>query len=177
MTTSTTNPTPASEFSVTHQGASLWRRLIALVYDSFLLGALTMAYGAVVTIVLLVIQGDTTAGEYRPMITTHWGNALFLGGLIVTLAGFYVFFWCRGGQTAGMRAWRLQVVKRDALPETLPPSFKQSTLRALLAPLSLLIAGAGYWWQFFDEHSDCLHDRWSDTRVILTPPRKKKRHR
>ncbi|WP_018015616.1 RDD family protein [Teredinibacter turnerae] len=176
MTTPTTNPTPTSEISVTQQGASLWRRLIALVYDSFLLGALTMAYGAVVTIVLLIIQGDTTAGEYRPMITTHWGNALFLVGLILTLAGFYVFFWCRAGQTAGMRAWRLQLVKREALPETVSPSLKQASLRAFLAPLSLLFVGAGYWWQFFDEQSDCLHDRWSDTRVILTPPRKKQRH-
>lgn len=61
MTTPTTTPT--SEISVTQQGASLWRRLIALIYDSFLLGALTMAYGAVVTIVLLIVQGDTTAGS------------------------------------------------------------------------------------------------------------------
>lgn len=148
---------------------------MALVYDSFLLGAVTMAYGALVTLLLVVLQGDTTAGEYRPMILSDWGNRLFLVGLMVSLAGFYVFFWCRGGQTAGMRAWRLRVVQAGALPETRSPGLRQALRRATLAPLCLLAAGAGYWWRSFDAGGDCLHDRWSGTRVILTPALSKQR--
>lgn len=144
-----------------------------MVYDSFLLGALTMAYGAMVTLLLYVFQGDTSGGEYRPMIATDWGNIAFLAGLFISLSGFYVFFWMRAGQTAGMRAWRLKVVSCSNTGSN--PRFKQSVIRTLIAPLSLLVFGLGYWWRWLDKGGDCLHDRISGTRVIVTPPRKRRK--
>ncbi|SMF08953.1 Uncharacterized membrane protein YckC, RDD family [Alteromonadaceae bacterium Bs31] len=159
----------------TSRGAPLWRRFASMVYDSFLLLALAMAYGAFVTFLLFLTQGDTTGGEYQPMITSELGNALVLIGLIASLSGFYIFFWCRAGQTAGMRAWRLQVVERRELPHIKTPGFKNALVRAPLALLSLLFFGAGYFWGLFNKEGDCLHDKLSNTRVILTESRKRKK--
>jgi len=162
----------AADEKSTTRGAPLWRRFASMVYDSLLLMAVTMAYGALVTGLLLVIQGDTSGGEFQPM-TKGVANLVFAGWLL-TLAAFYVFFWRRAGQTAGMRAWRLRVVPATDSASTALPTLKQSVLRAPLAIFALLLGGGGYWWRFFDAHGDCLHDRWSNTRVIVTAKRKRK---
>jgi len=150
-------------------GAPLWRRFAAMVYDSFLLLALSMAYGFATQFIHALIYG---AGEqdYQPKVS----GVAFLLGWLLTLATFYIFFWCRAGQTAGMRAWRLKVVKRSALPAQQLPTLKQSALRAPLSIAALIFAGLGYWWRFADQQGDCLHDKLSQTRVVVTPPRKKK---
>ncbi len=158
-----------------NKGAPLWRRFASMVYDSFLLLALSMGYGGLITLVITLIKGDASAGEYQPMVTSTLGNiALFLGWL-TTLMGFYVFFWRKAGQTAGMRAWRLQVISLELDDAIKKPTLKESFLRAPLSILSLMMVGAGYWWHILDKNGDCLHDKFSNTRVIVTPPRKKKR--
>ncbi|WP_075184609.1 RDD family protein [Teredinibacter haidensis] len=158
----------------TSKGAPLWRRFASMLYDSFLLMALSMGYGALATLVLFLIHGDSTGGEYQPMVTSSIGNLLLLTGLVTTLTGFYVFFWHRAGQTAGMRAWRLQVITLSELPEVRQPSLTKSLARAPLSFLAIAVGGLGYWWRAFDINGDCLHDKLSQTRVILTAPRKKK---
>ncbi len=159
----------------TTKGAPLWRRFAAMVYDSFLLLALTMAYGALATLAMYLLKGDTSGGEYQPMVTSDFGNALVLMGLILTLSGFYVFFWCRAGQTAGMKAWRLKVIAVEHLPASGLPSLKLAAIRAPLALLSLLLLCLGYFWRWFDASGDCLHDKLSNTRVIVTPSLKQKK--
>ena len=46
--------------------APLWRRFAALVYDTFLLGAISMAYGAVVTAIGAAFGAEQTQ-DYSPM--------------------------------------------------------------------------------------------------------------
>ncbi|WP_185236450.1 RDD family protein [Teredinibacter franksiae] len=164
-----------SEFELNlNHGAPLWRRFASMVYDSFLLGALSMGYFAVVTVLSYLTGGDTTGGTNHLMITSEIGQTLSLLGWILTLAGFYIFFWCKAGQTAGMRAWRLQVVRTENTTQAQRPTLRESCIRAPLALLSMLLGGGGYWWCLLDSNSDCLHDKMSKTRVILTEPRKKK---
>lgn len=153
----------------TSNGAPLWRRFAALVYDSFLLLALTMLYGFITQGIQAAMWG---AGEhdYQPKM----GGPLFQAGWILTLAAFYVYFWWRAGQTVGMRAWRLKLTRADTLEQ---PSFAQSLLRSLLGTWSMVLLGIGYWWRWLDGHGDCLHDRWSGTRVVVTPARRKKKNR
>ena len=57
--------------------------------------------------------------------------------LVVCAFGFYVYFWCKGGQTLGMRAWRLLLVRQEG--GLLTPG--QALARALLA-----FAGLGNLW-------------------------------
>ncbi len=143
--------------------AGVFRRLAAMVYDSFLLMAVSLAYGALATGLNVLLQGAPPEGE-----AIEWGIwrlPVFIG-LLVVLVGFYYYFWGRSGQTLGMRAWRLKLV--DARTQA-PASTGQRIGRALLAPISLLALGLGYFWVWIDPDHHTLHGRLTGTRVLLLP--------
>lgn len=140
--------------------ASLPRRLAALVYDSLLLMALAMAYAAA----LLAIKHALLDLELGPSGRAELGSAGFVG-LVLVLEAFYWFFWMRGGQTLGMRAWRLQLVNLEGGRVSL----LQALVRGLVAPFSLLLLGLGFWWSLWDKERASWHDRASQTRVVLLP--------
>jgi uncharacterized RDD family membrane protein YckC len=80
--------------------APLWRRLAAAVYDGLLLLGLWMA-----TLLLsLPLRNLLGLAPGSPILQL----ALFLVGL-----AFFGWFWTRGGQTLGMRAWKLEVRRRN----------------------------------------------------------------
>jgi uncharacterized RDD family membrane protein YckC len=83
--------------------------------------------------------------------------------LIITIVGFHIWFWSHGGQSLGMRAWRLQVVRDDGLPL----GFKDALKRYLAAIISALPLGLGFIWSLFDAQRLTWHDHWSKTRLVL----------
>ncbi len=140
--------------------APLWRRIAAMVYDLLITMTVAMTYGALfITIKYRALGTALADGERASM-----GPSGFVGLIIVTLL-FYGFFWHRGGQTLGMRAWRLQLLQ----PNGQCPSWSQSLARALLAPLSFAAAGIGYFWCLYDSEGKTLHDRATNTCVIVLP--------
>lgn len=127
------------------------RRLAAMFYDSLLLTALFMLAGALT----VAVKGDAvTAGD--PAL-----RAL----LVLVAAGFFVGFWSHGGQTLGMRAWRVRVVADDGAA----PTFARALLRFICAVLSWVPFGLGYLWMLVDRDKRAWHDRLSGTRLILLP--------
>ncbi|MDD3765251.1 MAG: RDD family protein [Nevskiales bacterium] len=76
--------------------APIWRRLAAAVYDGLLLLGLWM----VILLIDAVVRN--AAGLDR-----EWH--LLRGLLFVIGLAFFGWFWTHGGQTLGMRAWRLQL--------------------------------------------------------------------
>lgn len=120
--------------------APLWRRLAAMMYDFMAVIALIMlAMGLALALVhglqnlgVLATEGYVDAADY---VQKHaiW----FQCYLVVGIFSFYVYFWCKAGQTLGMRAWRLLLVdKQGAL---LKPG--TALLRAVLA-----LGGLGNLW-------------------------------
>ena len=71
----------------------------------------------------------------------------------------------RSVQTLAMKTWRIRLVNPDGAPLT----FKQAVLRFFLALLGLLLAGAGFWWAWFDRDRQFLHDRIVGTRLVRMP--------
>lgn len=146
------------------QPAGLFRRLAAMVYDSLLLLGLSFVYGGVfaVSIPNWLADEPVPLGElaYGPV-----GRLFFQLGWLALLVGFFTYFWRRGGQTLGMRAWRLQV----QTPEGGIISYQQCLLRCALAPLSMAAFGLGYLWCLFDPQRQTLHDRLTKTRVVTLP--------
>lgn len=134
----------------------LLRRLAALLYDGLLVVALLML--ATVPYVLLTGGGATS----------HVGRVLFQTYLLAVMFGFFSWFWLHGGQTLGMRAWRLQVIGRDGAP--LRPS--QALARFAWAVPSLLLFGLGLAWVLVDKDRLAWHDRLSGTRLVLLPKAK-----
>jgi len=88
--------------------APLWRRFAAAIYDGLLLIALWM-----VTLLLACLP-------LNALLDLPPGNAMNRVLLLGVALGFFTLFWTRGGQTLGMRAWRLQVRRADGMPLRLP---------------------------------------------------------
>jgi uncharacterized RDD family membrane protein YckC len=129
--------------------AGLGRRLAALLYDSLLLLAL---WFIAVAIVLPLNRGEAFA-PHNPLLTTY---------LLFISFCFYGWFWMHGGQTLGMRAWRLQL--RNLRPG--PMSWWQVLLRFLVAVPCGALFGLGYLWILVDRKHLSWHDRLSETTVV-----------
>jgi len=105
----------------------LWKRLFALLYD-------ILAVLAIVMVVGLLCQLAT-----RGTLITRFGHVHIdwwyqpLQGLVV--AGYFLVSWMRGGQTLGMRPWRIRVAAIDGGPLTL----WQALVRLIVGSLPLLL--------------------------------------
>lgn len=128
--------------------AGLFRRLAAMFYDSLLLAAVLMAAG---TLALLVTRGHL---DYHHPLYRAW--------LLGVTWLFFAWPWRHGGQTLGLRTWKLRVVRPDGQPLT----WRDTLVRFLAAILSWLPLGLGYWWVLFDRDRRAWHDRLSGTCVV-----------
>lgn len=129
-------------------------RLTALIYDLFPLLGVWFFAGAI---------GLSVAGDQNKFARNTAIQALVL----LFTAGYFVVSWTRGGQTIGMRAWRLRVVNEDGSRVT----WARALLRFILATLSFALLGAGFWWQFFDREKRSAHDAIARTRMLREPKR------
>jgi uncharacterized RDD family membrane protein YckC len=129
---------------------SFFRRLAAIFYDLLLLVAIL---AVAVSLITLPFGMPSGAG----LVALQ----LFLFEILPLL--FFTGFWSRGGQTLGMRAWRLQLVRADGSAVNWPDAFK----RHLAALLSLLVFGLGFLWMLVDRDKLTWHDRLSNTRLVL----------
>lgn len=131
----------------------LLRRLAAILYDWLLLIG-TMIVGSLPMVWLL--------GGAPRTLGAQIAFRLFLAAIAF---GFFSWFWTHGGQTLGMRAWRLRLVSSSGGPV----SWRQAFLRFAGAILSLACLGLGYLWVMHDKERRAWHDRLSDTRLELLP--------
>lgn len=122
------------------------RRFGALFYDSLLvLAVLFMA-----TMPLLYF----TEGE-----AIHPHNYFYSAYLITVIYVFYAWFWTHGGQTLGMRAWKIRVEQANGRNIT----WLQSLIRFSIAMASLGIALV---WCIFDRQHQPLYDKIAKTRMV-----------
>ncbi len=137
---------------MTPVNSSLLRRFGAMLYD----GLLVLAVLFMATLPFVGVRG----GE--PVEPQNTAYQLTMLGVVYV---FFVFFWSRGGQTLGMRAWRLRVETWDGQV----PTFTRATLRFVLALVSLVPLGLGFFWQLWDKDRLTIHDRYSGTRLVYYP--------
>jgi uncharacterized RDD family membrane protein YckC len=141
----------------THIG---WR-LLALAYDFFPALALWMLASAMFTFgyYLSGHPARQNISPYSPLQLALWLLCWLLTGV------YAVISWHKGGRTLGMRPWRLRVVTADGSPATMRALMQ----RYAIGTLSLLLAGAGFWWAWFDRERLTWHDRASRTRMVREP--------
>lgn len=126
----------------------LARRMAAIAYDSILLVAIFF----VATAVLLLFTGGEAIGP---------SHGLYPAYLMTVAFAYFGWFWTHGGQTLGMRSWRLRLVgagRRGA-------SWRQALLRFAGACISWLACGVGFLWLLVDRDRLTWHDRLSGTRI------------
>ncbi|WP_096087154.1 RDD family protein [Agaribacterium haliotis] len=137
--------------------AKLWKRLCATLYDSLILCAVSLLYFALVTFIFTAVLGSE-AKDFQP----NAGGLIVQLGWLISVLGFYCFFWLRVGQTVAMKAWRLKLKRADGKTLTLSTCL----IRALAGFLGLAAFGLGWLWALIDKDGCCLHDRISNTRVV-----------
>ena len=134
--------------------APLWKRLVALFYDSLLLTAILMLAVALA----MAIKG----GQLVP-------ESLFFRLYLLLVCGlFFTGFWAWRGQTLGMQTWRLHLQRTDGGKL----GWGRAWLRFTLAIVTVGLAGFGFIWMFFDKDKQPLYDRLAKTRLICVPKNK-----
>lgn len=144
--------------------AGFVRRLLAMIYDTLVATAVGMC-AAMVMIVTLVVMLKNGAldlqgyAEPADLIQASFGYKLLIQTWVgLWIAGFFLWFWRRGGQTLGMRAWRLRIYSTVEEPMTWPRLFIR--LVASLGGLGTLLV-------LFDfKNKQSLQDRLAKTEVL-----------
>lgn len=153
MTQTLTQPRPANRPEV--ETASLWPRLFALVYDFFPMLALWLSVAA--------LSYAANGGEpVTPGSVSAWIE--FIGLLCVTFL-YAGLSWRFGGQTLGMRAWRLRAVSADGEH----PSWRAIAIRFCVGLISLAAAGLGFAWVLVDRERRSWHELASGTLTVRLP--------
>ena len=133
--------------------ATLLRRLGAMLYDGLLVTAVLM----LATVPFVAERGGETVEPDD--------NFLYQLSMLVVMYLFFVFFWTRGGQTLGMRAWRLRLETGGGGI----PSIPIASPRFFVAIVSLIPFGLGFLWQLWDKDKLTWHDRIAGTRMLYYP--------
>jgi len=122
----------------------LLRRLAAFLYDCLLLIAI---FFIIATLAIALNDGQAVQ------------HPLFYVALLLVAFLFFDWFWRHGGQTLGMRAWRIKLVATNDEKVT----FKQSAIRFIIA---LALFGFTYATVFFSPTRQAMHDKLSKTNIV-----------
>jgi uncharacterized RDD family membrane protein YckC len=126
--------------------------MAAVMYDALLLLAVLF----LATAVLLPFN----AGQ------AFTSNQLFYPVYLLCVSFlFYGWFWTHGGQTLGLRAWKIKVLTFDQRPI----SWRQAFLRFMAALLSWAVLGLGFIWILIAKNNRSWHDCLSKTALFLQP--------
>ncbi|PCI08150.1 MAG: hypothetical protein COB77_02990 [Gammaproteobacteria bacterium] len=130
----------------------LFRRLLAILYDSFLLAAILFIVSAIATTInhgKAVEPGDIL---YPFLVIT-----------IFTLSYLYfAWFWIHNGQTLGMKTWKIQLTAEN----NNKINWKTTAIRFVSAFFSWGVFGLGFLWSLFDKKKRCWHDLISKTMLV-----------
>jgi uncharacterized RDD family membrane protein YckC len=157
---------------------SVKRRLIAMVYEAFLLLAVEML---AVALYLLI-----TRNNHAPVF--QYGLKVWL---FVVTGAYFVWGWTNSGHTLAMKTWRMQVVTRSHARLPVHTAIARYLLAwgwflpALLACTALglkdkaqigaaVAVGVVVWGltAFLDRDRQFLHDRLAGTRIVALPKKK-----
>ena len=146
------------------QRAGFFRRLASMVYDALVATAVGMLTGLIFQVFALILfqtQTIDNRGFENYMDYFQSSNSLKMianAWVIFWVAGFFLWFWKRGGQTLGMRAWRLRIFSTVEEPVT---------MTRLITRLVGSLFGLGTLLVLFDvKEKQSLQDRLAKTEVL-----------
>lgn len=145
--------------------AGFMRRVAAMIYDLLVATAVFMFSTIIIVVVLLLLMENNLLSkqgyEHFSDVIQHsvlYKNIIFYWGVAWVL-GFFLWFWRNGGQTIGMRAWRMRLFSTNDAPLTYG--------RALFRILASL-GGLGTLLVLIDVKSkQSLQDRLAKTEMLV----------
>tara|TARA_R110002111_G_scaffold260674_1_gene332475 strand:- start:690 stop:1148 length:459 start_codon:yes stop_codon:yes gene_type:complete len=124
----------------------LFRHLMVMIYDLLLLVACLL----LATFIIVALNGGEAIGQ---------GNPFFIAYLLGVSFTFYGWFWTHGGQTLGMRSWKVTLYSEHQHGV----NWQQALLRFVISILAWIPFGFGIWWQFLSKDNQSWPDRLSGT--------------
>ncbi len=145
--------------------AGFWRRMGAWLYDAMLLiGVLFLTGGLCIGLVslaasagLIDLTGYLDASDYLGQ------SAWFQLTLALVTLYFYIGFWIKGGQTLGMKAWKLYLQNLDG---------ERINVTQGLIRCGTSAFGLGNFLVLIDPYNRSFQDQWASTRMIYIPEKK-----
>lgn len=137
-----------------YPNATRLKLFAACMYELLLLLALWM----LCTWIFVSLFGSAIDGYKRYMLQL---------ALWVSTGAYFVWCWCKSGQTLAMQTWKIKLVTQDsANQQNNTLSLNQALIRYALASACLLACGLGYFWALIDKNGLFLHDRLLKTRFM-----------
>lgn len=102
--------------------AGFFKRLAAMVYDVLVAVAVGMCAALVIIITLLILFETQLISkpegvEFNQLMQDSLlYKSIIQAWVVAWVVGFFLWFWKNGGQTIGMRAWRLRMFAMDEKP-------------------------------------------------------------
>lgn len=124
--------------------------MAAILYDIFLLAAILF----IATAVALPLNSGVAFTSKQ---------SLYLLYLLAVSFFFFGWFWTHGGQTLGMRAWKIKVLTVNHEPI----GWGQALIRFIAAIVSWGVFGLGFFWILVDKHRRSWHDHLSRTTIFF----------
>jgi len=130
----------------------LFRRLMAIFYDLFLLTAILFLATAIAN---AINSGEAVDQNrlYRLLLSIYLAAIIFF---------YFGWFWVHGGQTLGMKTWKIKLISN----ESQNINWQQVTIREVTAVISWIFLGLGFIWSIFNKQKQCWHDIASNSRLI-----------
>jgi len=135
----TTNQT-ATDFRY----VGLFRRLFAIFYDCFLLTAILF----IITGITIVLNGGKAVEQ------EHALYPVLVFSLAAMIYVYFTWFWVNGGQTLGMKTWKIRLMPLDGHRL----SWRSASIRFFTSIISWCCFGLGFLWSLFDSRRRCWHD-------------------
>ena len=137
-------------------------RVVSAILDGVFLIALAALIAAAAGFFILA---RTSWGDTDPSDQTYVISATILCTFLIVAPLYFVLLWYWRGQTLGQVAVRVAVTDREGYHISL----RQSFVRLIAWPFSVLPLGLGITTMFFDSEQRMLHDMLAGTVVVELP--------
>jgi uncharacterized RDD family membrane protein YckC len=129
----------------------IFRHLAIMTYDLLLLASVLLVAG----FIAVAFNGGEAISSSNPFFMLYILGISFF---------FYGWFWTHGGQTLGMRAWKVYLVSNQQYEIT----WLQAAVRFVVTIITWLPFGMGFWWQYIGKDNRSWPDYFSGTRLHCT---------
>lgn len=165
----TATPSTASPVNIGNY-ASFGRRLVAMLLDGFILGAISAIIIFIFSLISVPFLLQSTPNMSNPSTSVSAMGAM-AGIFVLQIAlqliveiGYLVYFIGAKGQTPGKMALGIKVIKVDTGSV---PGFGGAFLREVIGKLvSSLVFMLGYFWMLWDGKKQTWHDKIAGTVVV-----------
>ena len=153
------------------QTIGLFKRLLVILYDGLLLVSVAFFTSALLMGLFTWLGPDSffaTPDPANPSLIERSDLGRLVGGIIISINVvfvsffFYGWFWTHGGQTLGMKAWGLYLIKPDGKFIDWSTALK----RYSAALLSWACLGLGFTWILLDARKRTWHDILTNTQIV-----------